>query len=204
MTRPAPRTRAAICTARCPTPPAPHIDGVAGLHSAVKAREGGEEAHRQRCRIQETQGFRFGDGQELPRKRIAPFAATPGDPAAVAIQISHRHHRVANGYAAHGVACGHDDAGQVEPEDDRGRPPKEVKVGELVLQRVERRGGDADQNLVGPRPRDRNTHRLQWKPGPVFGVADTEERLWDRKCLLTHRLTFSDNSDFLEGSRIAN
>jgi DNA-binding transcriptional LysR family regulator len=39
--------------------------------------------------------------------------------------------------AAHGAASGHDDAGQVEAEDDGGRPPKEVKVGELVLQRVE-------------------------------------------------------------------
>jgi hypothetical protein len=131
---------------------------------------------------------RFGDGQELSRQRIAAFAATPGDPAAVAIQISHRHHCVANGYAAHGAAFGHDHARQVEAKDDRGRPPKEVKLGELVLQRVERRGGDADQNLVGPRPRDRNTHRLQWKPGPVFGVADAEERLWGPKCLLHDNL----------------
>ena len=160
------------------------------MHSAVEAREGGEEAHRQRCRREEAQGFRFGGGQELPRQRIAAFAATPGDPAAVAIQISHRHHCVANCYAAHGAAFGHDDAGQVEAEDDGGRPPKEVKLGELVLQRVERRGGDADQHLVGPRPRDRNTHRLQWKPGPVFGVADAEERLWDRKCLLHVSLHF--------------
>jgi len=66
-------------------------------------------------------------------------------PAAVAIQISHRHHCVANGYAAHGAACGHDDAGQVEAEDDGGRPPKEVKLGELVLQRVERRGSEPDR-----------------------------------------------------------
>jgi hypothetical protein len=29
-------------------------------------------------------GFRLGDGQELPRERIAPFAPTPGDLAAVA------------------------------------------------------------------------------------------------------------------------
>jgi len=56
------------------------MDGVAGLHSGVEAREGGEEAHRQRCRREEAQGFRFGDGQELPRQRIAAFAATPDDP----------------------------------------------------------------------------------------------------------------------------
>jgi hypothetical protein len=95
------------------------------------------------------------DYQELPRERIAAFAATPGDSAPVAIQISHRHHRVANGYAAHGAAFGHDDTGQVEAEDYGRVRPNEVKVGELVLQRVERRGGDADQNLVGSRPRDR-------------------------------------------------
>ena len=52
---------------------------------------------------EEAQGFRFGDGQELSRERITAFAATPGYPAAVAIQISHRQHRVANGYAAHGL-----------------------------------------------------------------------------------------------------
>jgi hypothetical protein len=162
MTKPAPRTRAAICTAKMPdtASAARDIDGVTGLHRAIEAREGGEEAHRQRCRREKAQGFRFGDGQKLPRQRIAGFAATPGDPAAVAIQISHGHHRIANVYAAHGAAFGHDDAGQVEAEDDRGRPSKEVKLGELVLQRVERRGGDADQNLVGLWPWDKNTHRL--------------------------------------------
>ena len=42
-------------------PAARDIDGVAGLDSAVEAREGGEEAHRQRCRREEAQGFRFAD-----------------------------------------------------------------------------------------------------------------------------------------------
>src|SRR5260221_14191553 len=98
-------------------PAARDIDGVAGLHSAVEGREGGEEAHRQRCRREEAQGFWFGEGQEPPRQRIAAFAPAPGAPAAVAIQISQRHHYVANGYAAPGAACSHDDAEQVEAED---------------------------------------------------------------------------------------
>jgi hypothetical protein len=50
------------------------IDGVAGLDSAVEAREGGEEAHRHRCRREEAQGFGFGDGQELPRQRVLTSA----------------------------------------------------------------------------------------------------------------------------------
>jgi hypothetical protein len=40
----------------------------------------------------------------------------------------------------HRAARGHDDAGQLEAEDDGRRPPKEVKLGELVFPRVKRRG----------------------------------------------------------------
>ena len=82
----------------------------------------------------------FTGGKTLIIRTDSATFYADSDPAAVAIQVSHRHHCVANGYAAHGAACGHDDAGQVEAEDDGGCPPKEVKLGELVLQRVERRG----------------------------------------------------------------
>ena len=122
----------------------------------------------------------------MARHGIAAFAFAPPtrDPATIAVQIGHRGHSVADSHAAHIMARGDDDAGKVEAKNDGGRSPHEIKVGQLVFEWVERRGGNADQHLVGRRLRDGNTHRLQGYPGPVSRVADTQKRLRDRLCLL--------------------
>src|SRR5271169_5294233 len=76
-------------------------------------------------------------------------------------------HRVTDSEAAHALACGDDDAGKIETKNDGGRPSHEIKVGQLVFEWVERRGGNADQHLVGCRLRDGNTHRFKWESGPA-------------------------------------
>jgi hypothetical protein len=93
---------------------------------------------------------------------VAAFAASAParcDPAAITVQIGHGGHRVADLNATHTMAHGDNHASEIKTENDGGRPSHEVEIGQLVLQRVERRGGDADQYLVGRRPRDANTHR---------------------------------------------
>src|ERR1700732_4661774 len=184
MTRPASKARAAICTARCPTSPptARDIDRVTGLDGPVKASESGQEAHRKRRGVAEARGWRLADGEELARHGIAAFAFAPPtrDPAAIAVQIGHRGHSVADSHAAHIMARGDDDAGKVEAKNDGGRSPHEIKVGQLVFEWVERRGGNADQHLVGRRLRDGNTHRLERESGSVPRVADSQKRLRTR------------------------
>ena len=84
----------------------------------------------------------------------------------------------------HTIAHGDYHPGEVETENDWRRPSHEVEVGQLVLQRVQRRGGHADQNLVGRRPRDGNPHRLKRQPSSVSCISDTEKRLGNRLSLL--------------------
>ena len=117
---------------------------------------------------------------------IAAFASAPAhcDPAAITVQIGHGAHLVADGYATHSIAHGDHHASEVKTENDWGRPSHEIEVGQLILQWVERRGGDADQNLVGSRLRDGNTHRLERQPSSVPCVTDAEKRLWNRLTLL--------------------
>src|SRR5262249_41638988 len=91
---------------------------------------------------------------------------------------------VADGYATRSVAHGDHHASEVKTENDGGRPSHEIEVGQLILQRVERRGGDADQNLVGRRLRDANTHRLERQPSSVSSVTDAEKRRRNRLSLL--------------------
>src|ERR1700722_8549557 len=67
---------------------------------------------------------------------------------------------------------------------ERSRPRRRGGVRQLVFQWVERRGSNADQHLVGRRPRDRATHRFERKSGPFPRVADAKKRLRDRMCLL--------------------
>src|SRR5207302_9090779 len=68
-----------------PAAAARDVDRVTGSDSAAETREGRKEAHWQRRPTEEAQGYWLGDGQKLPRERIAAFAPTPGDPAAVPI-----------------------------------------------------------------------------------------------------------------------
>ena len=175
-------------------PAARDIDRVSGLDGPVKTRESGQEAHRQRRRIAEAQGWRLADGEELACDGIAAFASAPArcHPAAITVQIGHGGHRVADGYATHTIAHGDHHASEVKPENDGGRPSHEIEVGQLILQRVERRGGDADQNLVGRRPRDGNTHRLERQPSSVSCVTDAEKRLRNRLSLLHVSLPSDD------------
>ena len=67
----------------------------------------------------------------------------------------------ASPHAAYVVARG----GDYLPERSRPRttedPSHEIKVGQLIFDRVERRGRNADQHLVGRRLRDGNTHRFE-------------------------------------------
>ena len=163
-------------------PTARDIDRVTGLDGPKKTRESGQEAHRKRRRIAEAQGWWLADGEEFACDGIAAFAAPARcDPAAITVQISHGGHRVADGYATHTMAHGDHHASEVKTENDGWRSSHEIEVGQLVLQRVQRRGGDADQNLVGRRLRDGNTHRLERQPSSVSCVTDAEKRL--RNCL---------------------
>src|SRR4051812_46311500 len=176
------------------TPTTRDIDRVTGLDGPVKTRESGLEAHRKRRRIAEAQGWRLADGEELACDGIAAFASAPArcHPAAITVQIGHGGHRVADGYATHTMAHGDHHASEVKTENDGGRPSHEIEVGQLILQRVERRGGDADQNLVGRRLRDGNTHRLERQPSSVSCVTDAEKRLRNRLSLL-HVSLLSDD-----------
>src|SRR5579872_4273423 len=119
-------------------PAARDIDRVTGLDGRVKTRESGQEAHRKRRRIAETQGRRLADREESVCDGITAFAPAPGDPAAIAVQIGHAGHRVADGYTAHTMARGDDDAREVKTENDGGRPSHEIQVGQLIFQRVKR------------------------------------------------------------------
>src|SRR5580704_12031358 len=175
-------------------PAAWDIDRVTSLDGPVKTCESGQEAHRKRRRIAEAQGRRLADGEELACDGIAAFASAPApsDPAAITVQIGHGGHRVADGYAADTVAhCDHH-ASEVKTENDGGRPSQEIEVGQLILQRVERRGGNTDQNLVGRRLRDGNTHRLERQPSSVSCVTDAEKRLRNRLTLLHVSLPSDD------------
>ena len=167
-------------------PTARDIDRVTGLDGPVKTRESGHEAHRKRRRIAEAQGWRLADGEELGCDGIAAFASASArcHPAAITVQIGHGGHRVADGYATHTMAHADHHASEVKTENDGGRPSHEIEVGQLILQWVERRGGDADQNLVGRRPRDGNTHRLERQPSSVSCVTDAEKCLRNRLRLL--------------------
>jgi hypothetical protein len=114
------------------------------------------------------------DGEELACDGIAALASAPArcHPAAIPVQIGHR---VADGYATHAMAHADHHASEVKTENDGGRPPHEIEVGQLILQRVERRGGDADQNLVGRRLRDGNTHRLGTQTSPPLDLGRSHE-----------------------------
>jgi hypothetical protein len=182
-------------------PTARDIDRVTGLDGPVKTRESGQEAHRQRRCIAEAQGWRLADGEELACDGIAAFASAGArcGPAAITVQIGHGGYRVADGYATHAVAHGDHHASEVKTENNGGRPSHEIEVGQLILQRVERRGGDADQNLVGRRPRYGNTHRLERKPRSVSCVTDAEKRLRNRLSLHHQLLEAKD----LSGDRVA-
>src|SRR5438552_278063 len=177
-------------------PTARDIDRVTGLDGPVKTRESGQEAHGKRRRIGETQGWRLADAEELACDGIAAFASAPArcHPAAITVQIGHGGHRVADGYATHTLADGDHHASEVKTEYDGGSPSHEIEVGQLILQRVERRGGDADQNLICRRLRDGNTHRLKRQPGSVSCVTDAEKRLRNR--LTSLRLRLRDLANF--------
>src|SRR5271169_4535444 len=97
-----------------------------------------------------------------PSPPLPPVAPQPPSPFKSA-----GGHRVTDSEAAHALACGDDDAGKIETKNDGGRPSHEIKVGQLVFEWVERRGGNADQHLVGCRLRDGNTHRFKWESGPA-------------------------------------
>src|SRR5271169_5358897 len=75
------------------------------------------------------------------------------------------------------MAHGDHHTGDVKSENDGRRTSHEVQVGQLVLEWVERRGGDAEQNLIGRWLRNRNANRFQRQPSSVSCVTDTKKRL---------------------------
>src|SRR3981189_1424689 len=160
------------------------IDRVTGLDRPVKTRESGQEGHRKRRRIAEAQRRWLANGEEFVRQGIAASARAGCGPAAITVQIGHGGHRVADGYAAHTMARGDHHASEVKTESDGGRPSREIEVSEFVLQGVERRGGDADQNLVRGRLWEGNTHRFERQPSSVRCVTDAEKLLRNRLSLL--------------------
>jgi hypothetical protein len=81
------------------------------------------------------------------------------------------------------MARGGDDAGKIEAKNDGGRSPHEIKFAQLVFEWVERRGGNANQHLVGRWLWDGNTHGLERESGSVSRVADSQKRLRNRRCL---------------------
>src|ERR1700722_12571121 len=167
-------------------PTAGDIDRVTGLEHRVQTRESRKEGHRQRRRIAEAQRRRLASGKELLRKGIAVLTSvlTRRDPAAVTVQIRHRRHSVTDGQAGDTLAHSDHHTGDVKSENDGRRASHEIQVGQLVVERVERRGGHADQHLFVGRTRDGNTYRLQRQPSSVSGVTDAEEHIRNR--LLAH------------------
>src|SRR5258707_15265144 len=64
-----------------PASAARDIDGVADLHSAVEAPEGGGERQKERSPKEETQGFLLGDGLGIFAQRKSDSTDNPDVPA---------------------------------------------------------------------------------------------------------------------------